>query len=297
MPVAPINGITICFDEVGDPDGVPLLLVAGLGGQLITWDDAFCEALADRGFRVVRFDNRDVGQSSSIETEVDPITSIFSIFTGGTVEAPYTLADMALDAVGVLDHLGIDRAHVVGRSMGGMIAQQIAIAHPARVLSLTSIMSTTGEPDVGQPDPAILPSLLSVAPAERDAAIDHAVAQAKLISSPEHFDEDIVRDLAARAWERGRDGMGVARQLLAVLASGSRAEGLAQLDVPTLVFHGDIDPLVGPSGGARTAELVPGAELVVLEGMAHDMPPAYWARMIAGITALAARVADSTPSA
>lgn len=293
MPTAPVNGLTLCYEETGDADGVPLLLVAGLGAQLITWEDAFCEALADRGFRVIRFDNRDVGRSTTIESDADPLTSIFAIFTGGTVDAPYLIADMAADAVGLLDHLAIDRAHVVGRSMGGMIAQQMAIDFPDRVLTLTSIMSTTGDPDAGQPDPEVLPSLLSVAPDDRDGAIAHAVEQARLISAPAHFDEDLARAMAERSWERGRTAAGTLRQVLAVLGSGSRSDALRTVAVPTLVFHGDLDPLVGLSGGERTAEVIPGAELVVLEGMAHDLPPAHWARVISGITELASRSADA----
>jgi len=297
MGTASVNGVEIHYELTGHTDDVPLVLIAGLGAQLISWEDAFCEALVDRGFFVIRLDNRDVGMSATIDADVDPVVEILNLFSGQPATAPYLISDMAADVFGVVDHLGVDAFHVAGRSMGGMIAQQVAINAPERVRTLTSIMSTTGEPNVGAPSADLLPSLLQLAPADREAALDHAVEQARLISAPALFDATLARQLAERAWDRGRNPLGVARQLLAILASGSRAEALATLDVPTLVFHGSLDPLIGIDGGRRTAELVPGATFVELEGMAHDFPPNYWAAVISGITEMASAAADGTPAA
>jgi pimeloyl-ACP methyl ester carboxylesterase len=286
------NGIEIEYETFGEASDPPLLLVMGLGAQLIAWDGEFCEGLVDRGFFVIRYDNRDVGLSTRIEVgELDTMTEIMKLFTGGAPSAPYLLADMAEDAIGLLDHLGIDRAHVVGASMGGMIAQSLAIAHPERVLSLTSIMSTTGDPDVGAPDPEILPLLLVAAPTEREAYIATAVRAGKLIGSPEHFDEALAADKAGRAFDRAFYPAGMGHQLLAIVSSPSRSDALRQLDINTLVVHGDVDPLVKVSGGERTAEVIPGAELLILEGMGHDLPSYYWPQVIEAITSLASRSA------
>ncbi|HEY4376005.1 MAG TPA: alpha/beta fold hydrolase, partial [Acidimicrobiales bacterium] len=275
MPHVAANGIELFYEVIGDEDGPPLLLIMGLGTQLLGWDDDLCAGFADRGFRVIRFDNRDIGLSTHLATPgLDVLGLLFSAIGGAAVEAPYLLADMAADAVGLLDALGIDAAHVVGASMGGMIAQTIAIEHPERVLSLTSIMSTTGEPDVGGPDPEILPILMPPPPVDRAEAIEQRVATSRAISSPDHFDEDHARDYATRAYDRDTDPMGTPRQLLAIAASGSRAEGLAALHVPTLVIHGRQDRLVSFTGGERTAALVPGAQFLAIDDMAHDLPPA-----------------------
>jgi pimeloyl-ACP methyl ester carboxylesterase len=289
---APSNGIEIEYETFGEPGDPPILLVMGLGGQLIAWDDELCQSLVDRGFHVIRFDNRDVGLSTYIDVgDLDPMTEIMKAFSGGPPSAPYLIADMADDAVGLLDHLGIDRAHVVGASMGGMIAQAIAIAHPERVLSLTSIMSTTGDPDVGAPDPEILPLLMQAPPTDREAYIADSVRGAKLLAGPEHFDEARAAQRAARAFDRAFYPAGVGHQLLAIVSSPSRSDGLRRLDVNALVIHGDADRLVNVSGGERTAEVIPGAELLILEGMGHDLPAYYWPQVIEAITALAARSA------
>jgi pimeloyl-ACP methyl ester carboxylesterase len=202
---------------------------------------------------------------------------------------------MAADGIALLDHLGIDAAHVVGASMGGMIAQTMAIEHADRVLSLTSIMSTTGDPSVGAPTGEALGALVTPRPQDREAAITQGVAATKVIGSPEHFDEERTRARAAAAYDRCFNPAGFGRQLLAILASGDRTERLRTLDVPTLVIHGDKDPLVTPTGGEATAAAIPGAELLVLEGMGHDLPPAYWTPVVEGITKLAARAAAVDP--
>lgn len=290
--VAPVNGIEIGYETHGDPGDEPLLLVMGLGAQLIAWPVELCDALVDRGFFVVRYDNRDTGLSTKLsDAGGDFMVSFMKATQGEPVDVAYTLSDMAADGMALLDHLGIESAHVVGASMGGMIAQTMAIEHPGRVRTLTSIMSTTGDPDVGQPTPEAMQLLLRPAPTTRDDAIEASVVAGKAIGAPDHFDEAIARERAAAAYDRCFNPAGTARQLLAIVSSGSRAPGLARLDIPALVVHGDADPLVTPSGGRRTAELIPGAELLLLEGMGHDLPPAYLGPIVEAITALAARAA------
>ncbi|MEO6317844.1 MAG: alpha/beta hydrolase [Acidimicrobiales bacterium] len=288
---ASANGVEIAYEIHGDPGGEPLLLVMGLGAQLIAWPIELCDALVDRGFFVVRYDNRDTGLSTKFEDPADHdfMASFLRASQGEPVKVAYKLSDMAHDGMALLDHLSIDSAHVVGASMGGMIAQTMAIEHPARVRTLTSIMSTTGEPEVGQPTPEAMAILLRPTATSRDEAIAASVEASKAIGSPEHFDPTLAKQRAEEAYDRSFFPAGVARQLLAILASGSRADGLAQLDVPTVVIHGDVDPLVTPSGGQRTAELIPGAELVVLEGAGHDLPLQLLPQVVDAVTALAAR--------
>jgi pimeloyl-ACP methyl ester carboxylesterase len=292
--VVPVNGIELCYETFGDPQGEPLLLIMGLGSQLIYWPVELCEALVDRGFFVVRYDNRDTGLSTKIpDGGGEFMASFLALAAGEDVDVPYRLSDMAADAVGLLDHLGIDAAHVVGASMGGMIAQTVAIEHPSRVRTLTSIMSTTGEPDVGQPTADALMRLMQPIPTTRDAAVESGVDTRRVIGSPDAFDEERVRALSAEAYDRCWNPGGTARHLLAIAASGSRADRLPDVAVPTLVIHGDRDPLVQPSGGERTAALVPGAELLMLEGMGHDLPPAYFGAIVEAITSLASRAAHA----
>lgn len=294
MPTTAVNGLELYYDTFGDPTSPAVLLVSGLGAQCLVYEDEVCETLAGHGHHVVRYDNRDVGLSTHLDGVVaDPFTALLAIGAGTPVDAPYTLSDMALDGLGVLDSLGIDSAHVFGASMGGMIAQTMAIEHPERVLTLTSLMSTTGEIEVGQPDPDVLASLLGVMTIaeSRDERITNAVALARLIGTRSEFDDARAMERAALLVDRAYDPAGVARQLVAIFASGSRADGLAGLDVPTVVMHGDADLLVDISGGRRTAELVPNAEFRVLDGMGHDMPPAYRDRVIAGIVENTASVA------
>jgi pimeloyl-ACP methyl ester carboxylesterase len=266
MGVVSSNGLTFHEESFGSPSDPPILLIAGLGSQSISWDDEFCTSLAARGFRVVRFDNRDVGLS----THVSP-------------EATYDLSDMAADTLGVMDALGIERTHLVGRSMGGMIAQTIAIEYPERVLTLTSIFSNTGEAEYGQPRPDTLSALIEMAqPADTAGdAVERGLQLARMLGSPTMFDEDHARRLQERSAERNPDPDGVGRQMAAVMASGPRAAALELLRVPTLVIHGDADPLVDVSGGRRTAELVAGAKYEEIAGMGHELPPAVWPRVVA----------------
>jgi pimeloyl-ACP methyl ester carboxylesterase len=283
LPIAKTNGIEICYDTTGDPSDPTVLLVMGLGGQLIQWDPELCSLIAERGFHVVRFDNRDVGLSTHHEGGVD----VFGLFTseasGSPPPVPYLLSDMAADAVGLLDHLGVDQAHVVGVSMGGMIAQSIALAHPARVMTLTSIMSTTGDADVGHPTAEAMAALVAPPAQTREEAQDGAVRQAHVWGSPGLFDADHLRRLAGESWDRCHEPLGVARQLAAILASGSRSSALATLAIPSLVIHGTADTLVQPSGGERTAEVIPDAKLLMVDGMGHDLPRPLWPTLVDAI--------------
>jgi pimeloyl-ACP methyl ester carboxylesterase len=296
MPRTDANaaGIEIEFEVFGDVDDPTLLLVSGLGAQMVSWDPELCEAFVDRGFGVIRFDNRDVGLSGKVDVgdDFDVMAAILAGLAGETPEVPYLLSDMAADAMAVLDAVGVERAHVAGTSMGGMIAQQAAIDHPGRVASLTSIMSTTGDPDVGVPDASVAGTLLEAGPHEREAAIAHSIEVSRVIGSPDHFELARVRRRHELSYDRCFYPRGAGNQLAAVVASGSRSEALRGLDVPALVVHGDRDPLVTPSGGERTAEVLAGSELLVLEGMGHDLPTYFWAPVIERITALAARTAS-----
>jgi pimeloyl-ACP methyl ester carboxylesterase len=286
MPHAPANGIELYYETHGDPTGRPLLLVMGLGAQMTLWEPGFCELLAREGFYVIRFDNRDVGLSTKIEGGPQP--DLAKAMAGDHSTASYTLWDMADDAVGLLDHLGIDRAHIAGASMGGMIIQCMAIRHPGRVRSMTSIMSTTGNPAVGQPQPEAMAALLAPPPESREAAIEQGVKTWKTIGSPGYpADEAELRARIASDYDRCFYPIGTARQLLAILATGDRTEGLRGVRVPTLVIHGEADPLVTLSGGQATAEAVPGARLLTFPGMGHDLPRQLWPDIVAAITALA----------
>ena len=268
MPSTAANDITIEYETAGDPGHPVLLLIMGLGGQLIAWDDEFVAALVAKGFYVVRFDNRDVGLSTWFDEAGTP--DLAAAFTG-EVQAAYLLSDMAGDAAGLLDALGIESAHVLGVSMGGMIAQSLAIGHPTRVRTMISIMSTTGDRSVGQPSPEAIGALLVPPPADRDAAIDMSVKTWQVIGSPGFpFHEDRIRAGAAAAYDRAIHPAGVARQLVAILSSPDRTPALRGLDVPTLVVHGESDALVNPTGGKATADA--GATLWTIPGMGHDLP-------------------------
>lgn len=270
----------------GEDDGVPLLMVMGLGSQLEHWPFGLVESFVDRGFRVIRFDNRDTGLSTHFDGVVVDIPAVMAAAASGDdVSVPYLLTDMAADAVGVLDVLGVDAAHIMGVSMGGMIVQTIAIEHPTRVLSMTSIMSTTGESTVGAPTAEAITQLLGVAPQTEDEAVARDVASAHIWGSPEWVDEDVVEERTRRTWRRNHDGAGQARQFAAVLASEERSEALASLDVPTTVVHGTADTLVTPSGGERTAELIPDAELRLVDGMGHDVPHQVWPNIVEAVLA------------
>jgi pimeloyl-ACP methyl ester carboxylesterase len=284
---APANGIEIVYETIGDPSDPPLLLVMGLGMQLIHWDDELCELLASRGFRVIRFDNRDAGLSTQIDARVPNMARAMA---GLKVEAPYLLDDMAADTIGLLDHLGIEAAHLVGASMGGMIAQSVAIAYPERVLSLTSIMATTGERRVGRPKLRVWGVLARRAPRDKDAYVEYFVRVFKLIGSKGFpSDEGRIRELAAASYERAHRPAGTARQLAAIMASGDRTEKLRRVQVPTTVFHGRADPLVPFRAGRATAEAIPGARLVAIPGMGHDLPREVWPRLVDEIAETATR--------
>jgi pimeloyl-ACP methyl ester carboxylesterase len=290
--IARVNGVEIAYERLGDPDGQPLLLVMGLGMQLIHWDTELCQMLVERGFHVIRFDNRDVGHSSKIDA---PVPDARRAMIGLRVDAPYLLSDMAADAVGLLDHLGIEAAHVVGASMGGMIAQTIAIEHPERVLSLTSIMSTTGERRAGRPKLRVWGVLVRRAPRDEQGFIEHFVRVFKMIGSRGFpFDEQRIRAEAAATYQRDHDTAGTGRQLAAILASGDRTERLRSVRVPTTVFHGRDDPLVPFRGGRATAEAIPDAQLIAIPGMGHDLPQAIWPQLVDAIAETAARSAPAS---
>jgi pimeloyl-ACP methyl ester carboxylesterase len=255
----------------------------------VWWNPEFCQSLADRGFQVIRFDNRDVGLSTKVDTHIDVLASIVGLLQGQDVEAPYTLLDMSADAWGLCDALGLGRVHLVGLSMGGMVVQQMAIDEPSRVASLTSLMSTTGDPDVGQPEPEALAVLLAAPPTDREAYLESAVVSGRILAGPEHCDEGWIRERSALSFDRCFHPDGGSNQMLALLISPSRSAGLRGLDVPALVIHGEIDPLVTISGGERTAECLRGSEFLRLEDMGHDLPRYYWATVIHHIVALAAR--------
>jgi pimeloyl-ACP methyl ester carboxylesterase len=296
MPRASHDGIEIEYVTSGDPEDPALLLVNGLASQLIDWDDELVEAFMDRGFFVIRFDNRETGLSSKTERRVDIGGSLRAVIVGATADVPFRLADMAADAVAVLDDLGVARAHVLGVSLGGAVAQTMAISHPDRLASLVSIMSTTGERAVGQARSDVLSHLMAPPPTERSEAIEHSLRFHRTIGSPDHFEEDRVRRRLTEAYDRCYNPGGAGLQMLAMVASGDRVEGLAALAVPTLVIHGDRDPLIDVSGGRRTAELVPGADLVVLEGMGHDLPTYFWPVIVESVTKLAARAGADEPA-
>ncbi|HZU71191.1 MAG TPA: alpha/beta fold hydrolase [Acidimicrobiales bacterium] len=287
------NGIELEYETFGSSSDPALLLVMGLGAQLTSWDERFCRRLADAGFRVIRYDNRDVGLSTKIDgggAPADLAATLAEAAQGGRIEAPYLIEDMADDAAGLLDGLDIDAAHVVGASMGGMIAQAIAIRHPERVLSLCSIMSTTGDRSVGQPSPEAGQALLSARPRTAEEAGELSLQVSRVIGSKGFpLDEERIRRRAEDAFRRSSYPDGFARQVLAIMASPDRTPDLAKVEAPTLVIHGDVDPLVTPSGGEATARAVPGAELLMVPGMGHDLPEGAWPMIIEAIVANARR--------
>lgn len=261
MPSCRSGDLQIHVETFGSPERPTLVLINGLGNQCIHYRTGLCQLFAEAGFHVVRFDNRDVGLSS---------------------DGPdgYGLTDMAGDVVAVLDHLGVDRAHIFGVSLGGMIAQTVAIEHPERVASLISVMSTTGDPDVGRPTDEAKALLLTPGVTDRAAAIAAHLAGQRVWGSPGHVDEEVQARLAGEAFDRACRPAGVARQYHAARRDGSRSERLSRLSVPTLVLHGTADTLIDASGGRRTAEVVPGARLVLVEGMGHDYPEYFWPRLV-----------------
>jgi pimeloyl-ACP methyl ester carboxylesterase len=284
--IAHANGIDICYEIFGDAKAEPMLLIMGLGAQMIHWDDEFCRQLAARGFRVIRFDNRDIGKSSKLSggKRLTAVELLKLRFLKIPVAAPYTLLDMAKDTISLMDVLGIQSAHLVGASMGGMIAQEIAISFPQRVRSLTSIMSTTGNPKVPPPTREASAILMAPPPATKEEFFVRFAQTWKILrggSFPE--DEALDRSRAERTYERGLNPAGVGRQLRAILASGSRKERLRAVKAPTLVIHGSVDPLVRPEGGKDTAASIPGAKFLLVEGMGHALPIPMWPQVIDAI--------------
>jgi pimeloyl-ACP methyl ester carboxylesterase len=287
------SGVELCYQTYGDPSGAPLLLVMGLGGPMTWWDPDLCRMLAERGFYVIRYDNRDTGRSTKVGGRVSR-SMLVRAFTGRPVRAPYSISDMAADAAALLDHLGLEAAHVTGVSMGGMIAQTLAIEHPRRVLSLTSIMSTTGKRSVGWQHPRLLPVLMARRGRGRTAYVQGSAAIWTLIGSPLYPNDPA--DVLAKAevtFDRGWSNSGVLRQMLAVTTQPNRTARLHALRVPALVVHGTADKMVHPSGGRATAAAIPDAELLLVDGMGHDLPPALFETFADAIR----RTADRSASA
>lgn len=294
MAKAAANGIELEYEHQGDPQAPAILFIMGLGAQLTGWDDEFIAGFVRRGFQTIRFDNRDVGLSTKWPEGQSMGPLLFQAMQGQPVQAPYALTELAADAEGLLDALAIASCHVVGVSMGGMIAQLLALRAPQRVRSLTSIMSTTNDRGLPPPEPHILPTLLSAPSGDRQARIEHLVGFFRTIGSPPPlFDEAHIRGRVTRSYDRCYHPAGIARQMLAILQTPGRREALKSLPVPTLVIHGDRDPLVPLGCGEATAAAIPGARLLVLPGMGHDLPPALWPQMSDAISEHA-RAADKT---
>ena len=290
MTVAKVraNGIELAYETFGDPADPPVVLVMGLGVQMIGWDEGFCRLLVDAGHYVVRFDNRDVGESTHFSDAPPP--NLLAALTGNTSSAVYDLDDMADDTVGLLDALHFDSAHLVGVSMGGMIVQTVAIRHPERVRSLTSIMSTTGERAVTSSTQEAQAVLLQAPARSAEEFAELQVKAWRVIGSPGFaFDEAMVRDRARRSYERSYDPMGIGRQLVAIYASGDRTSRLREIDVPTVVIHGAADPLIQVPAGRATARAIPGAEYLEIEGMGHDLPAELWPTFVDAIRRAVAR--------
>ena len=285
------TGITIEYETFGNPADPALLLISGFSAQLTSWHENLCKLFVAQNFHVVRFDNRDCGLSTKLDGVVVNTTAVITaaLMEEPIPEVPYTLSHMAADAIGVLDGLSIAKAHVMGASMGGMIAQTVAIEHPHRVLSLTSVMSQPGEPEVGQPTAEAMESFFTPPPTSREEYLDSS-ASWLVWHSKRYRDAQRTRAQAAVDFDRSFYPEGGPRQLAAIYASGRRAEGLAKLTMPTLVLHGLDDTLIAPDGGERTAEIIPGAKLVMLEDMGHDLPEPLWPRYVSEFLELTARV-------
>jgi pimeloyl-ACP methyl ester carboxylesterase len=292
MPRAHGNGVELEYETVGDPAGRPLLLVQGLGAQLISVEDGLCQELASRGFLVVRYDNRDAGLSTWFD-HARPV-NLAAVWGGDHSTLAYTLEDMADDAAAVLDAAGVEAAHVAGISLGGMIAQLLVTSHPERVRSLASIMSTTGDRAVGQPTGEAASVLMSSMPGDRERYIEQAVVNTRAISSGSAypFDEEAVRLGAARGFDRAYHPKGTGRQFAAILAVGDRTAALGQIRVPTVVVHGEEDQIIGVSGGEATAAAIGGARLLRVPGLGHELPPGFWAVLADALVEVAGR-ADS----
>jgi pimeloyl-ACP methyl ester carboxylesterase len=271
------DAVELYYETFGDPKNVPLLLVNGLGSQCINFDVEFCQRFVNEAFFVMRFDNRDVGLSSKLGESTPHLKDVNeAVREGRDINVPYRLSDMAKDAVAVLDALGVAKTNVVGVSMGGMIVQQLAIDHPERLTSMTSIMSTTGDRDVGQSTPGVAALFYAAPGQDRESVIERSQDLEALYTSPSEYDPERTAQRVGAAFDRCFYPKGIARQLAAIVASGSRSEELRSVRVPALVLHGDADTLIDLSGGVRTAESIPGARFVAIEGMGHDLAPRYW---------------------
>jgi len=282
MPNATANGIQIEYDTFGDSTSPPLLLIMGLGAQMIAWREDFCKLLVEKGLYVIRFDNRDIGLSTKFEELGIPDTAAAAtaLFQDGKkIEFAYTLDEMADDAVGLLDALGIEKANICGASMGAAITQTIGYRHPSRALSLIPIMGTTGNPELPAAKPEALAVLFTPAPDQREAYIDHRMNTWKTLWGTLPFDEEDIRKRSSIEYDRSYYPQGIARQLMATLAHGNRRPRLASVASPTLVIHGVEDPLVPVEGGKDTADAIPGAEILLIEGMGHCLPKAIWPRI------------------
>jgi pimeloyl-ACP methyl ester carboxylesterase len=286
--VVPANGMKIAYETFGERGARPLIMVMGLGASMLLWHPDLCAMLAGRGFFVIRYDNRDVGRSTHL-TDAPPPDLMGAMTRGDVSSASYSLDDMAEDGFGLLDALDLTAAHVVGASMGGMIAQVMAVRHPERVRSLTSIMSTPA-PALTNPTPAAMGVLMQPPATTREAAITQMLEASRIIGSPGYpADEEWRTELAEQLWDEGPDPAGTSRQLMAIYASGDRTEAVRGLGIPTLVIHGDSDPLINVSAGRRTAELIAGSELLIIPGMGHDLPRPVWPALTDAIVAVADR--------
>lgn len=286
LAFARVKGVEIAYDTFGYPSAAPMLLIMGLGVQMIAWDEKFCEQLAAKGYWVIRFDNRDSGLSTSFAEAGAPNVAALTKAQsrGETLDVPYTLKDMADDAVGLLDTLGIESAHVVGLSMGGMIGQLMAVRFPKRLRSFTSLMSTTGNPKLPPPNPEVLSVLVAPIPLERSAYIESWINVWRVLSGPQiPVEEKLARQWAEQSYERGLNPTGFLRQMAAIIASGNRKDVLKAVIVPTLVIHGDADPLASQESAIDTAEAIPGAKLRIIPGMGHALPEALWSVVIDAI--------------
>jgi pimeloyl-ACP methyl ester carboxylesterase len=286
---ADLGAVSLCYETFGDPADPALLLVMGLGTQMVAWREDFCTQLVERGFFVIRFDNRDCGRSTWMKGRPPGLAELL---TRRPRKLAYRLGELADDAAGLLDHLGIERAHIVGASMGGMIAQHLGFTYPGKVLSLTSIMASTGHRLVGQPKLSVIPLFVSRPAEGKEAYVESGVALFRKIGSSKYFDEQGVREIASLSWDRGVNFAGTGRQLGAIVADGNRTSRLRRISAPALVIHGTADRLVAPSGGRATAKAIPGAKLLMIDGMGHDLPRALWPRYIDAITENTARAGE-----
>ncbi len=299
MPKINANSLSIEFETFGEPSAKPLLLVMGLGAQMIAWDENFCQQLADAGHFVIRYDNRDVGLTTYFDDHGVPDFKELAVefLTNGSVKTPYTLDDMAMDGISLLDELGIEQAHICGASLGGMIVQAMAINHADRILSMTSIMSTTGNPNLPPAHPEAIEALTSKRVDDPKHAMNRALEVSRVIGSTGfERDEERIRYKALESYNRAYNPDGVARQMAAIMAHGDRRPGLNLLKLPCLIIHGDADPLVPITGAHDTHQNIPGAVLMIIEGMGHDMPTGAWSQIVKGIALLTHQTNTTAPT-